>query len=251
MSGSGARAEGRRGIATVTLVAALFVVVGAVLAATVDMVFLMVFGAGVFGPGALRELGILKDQDEFQRQASRAAGYRAYLAAGLFLSVWLALAQRGKTSLDSDLALAMVGVLILLVVVWLLSTLLTYWGAQRAASRTLLVFGSFWLVFIGASHATEPIALLVEAPFALAFFVLAWTARRWPRTTGSLLVLLALYAFFAFDLYEAFTTRMNAWPVLLTTFLPLMACGLALLGAGRADPREEAGSRESQSPHPG
>jgi len=249
MSRSGAGTEGRRGISTVTLVAGVLVVVGAVLAATVDMVFLFVFGAGVFGPGALRELGILKDQDEFQREASRSAGYRAYLAAGLFLSVWLALAQRGTTNLDSDLALAMVGVLILLVVVWLLSTLLTYWGAQRAASRILLVFGTFWLVFTGASHATEPAALLMEAPFALAFFVLAWTARRWPRSTGLLLVLLALFVFFAFDLYESFTVRMAAWPVLLTTFLPLMACGVALLRAGL--PREDAPSRKPQSTHPG
>jgi hypothetical protein len=247
MTRSGAGANGRRGTSTVTLVAALLVVVGAVLAATVDMVFLIVFGAGVFGPGALRELGILKDQDEFQREASRLAGYRAYVAAGLFLSVWLAVAQRGTTNLDSDLALSMVGLLILLVVVWLLSALLTYWGARRAVPRVLLVFGSFWLVFTGLSHATEPVALLVESCLAVPFFVLAWTARRWPRITGTLLVLVALYVFFAFDLYESFTTRTNAWPVLLTTFLPLGACGLALLGAGRADAREEAGSRESQS----
>jgi hypothetical protein len=151
------------------------------------------------------------------------------------------------------------GVLILLVVVWLLSALLTYWGARRAVSRILLVFGSFWLVFVGFSHPTEPATLLLEARLAVPFFVLAWTARRWPRATGVLLVLMALYVFFAFDLYESFTTRMNAWPVLLTTFLPLAACGLTLLGVGVgagagarcADTGEEAGSRESQSTHPG
>jgi hypothetical protein len=251
MIGSVAGAEGRRGIPTVTLVAGLLVVAGAVLAATVDMVFLIVFGAGVFGPGALRELGILKDQDEFQREASRLAGYRAYVAAGLFVSVWLALAQRGTTNLNSDVALSMGGLLILLVAVWLFSALLTYWGARRAVSRILLVFGSFWLVFVGLSHPTEPMTLILEARLAAPFFVLAWTARRWPRITGALLVLAALYVFFAFDLYESFTTRMNAWPVLLTTFLPLAACGLTLLRTGAADAGEEAGRRESQSTPPG
>ncbi len=251
MSGSGAGTERRKGISTATLVAGLFVVAGAVLAATVDMAFLMVFGVGAFGPGALREMGILKDQDEFQREASRASGYRAYLAAGLFLSVWLAVAQRGTANLDSELALSMGGLLILLVVVWLLSTLLTYWGARRAVSRVLLIFGSFWLVFTGLSHLTQPVTLLLEARLAVPFFVLAWTARRWPRITGALLVLVALYVFFAFDLYESFTTRMNAWPVLLTTVLPLGACGLTLLGAGRVDAGEEAGSPAPQSTHPG
>jgi peptidoglycan/LPS O-acetylase OafA/YrhL len=143
------------------------------------------------------------------------------------------------------------GTLILLVVVWLLSALLTYWGARRAVSRILLAFGSFWLVFTGLSHATEPVAVLLEARLAAPFFVLAWTARRWPRSTGALLVLVALYVFFAFDLYQSFTTRMDAWPVLLTTFLPLTACGLALLGAGRANAREEAGSRAPESTHLG
>ena len=251
MTGSGAGAGGRRSISTVTLVAGLLMVAGAVLAATVNMIFLLVFGAGVFGPGALRELGILKDQDEFQREASRAAGYRAYLAAGLFLSVWLAVAQRGTVNLDSDLALSMVGVLILLVVVWLLSTLLTYWDARRAVPRILLVFGSFWLAFTVLSHLTEPVTLLLEACVAAPFFVLAWTAPRWPRITGTLLVVVALYMFFAFDLYESFTTRRNAWPVLLTTFLPLVACGLALLATGRADAGGEAGGRESHSIDPG
>lgn len=251
MSRSAAEADVRRGVPPATLVAGTLVVTGVVLAATVDMVFLVVFGIGVFGPGALREMGFLKDQDEFQREANRAAGYRALLAAGLFLSLWLALAQRGTTSVDSDLALSMAGILILLVVVWLLNALFTYWDAEQAVSRILVVFGSFWLVFTVISHPIEPVTLLLEARLALPFFVLAWTARRWPRSTGTLLVLVALYMFFAFDLYEAFTTRLDAWLVLLTTFLPLLACGLALLAAGRAASSEGAGEQELHSTQPG
>lgn len=115
MKPSNPRSKGRRGVSKATLFAGVLVVVGAVLAGSVDMAFLVVFGAGVFGPGALRELGVLNDQDEFQREASRVAGYRAYLAAGLFVSVWLAAAQRGSTNLDSEMALSVVMVLILLI----------------------------------------------------------------------------------------------------------------------------------------
>jgi hypothetical protein len=194
------------------------------------MVFLLVFGAGAFGPGALRELGVLNDQDEFQREASRAAGYRAYLAAGLFVSAWLAVAQRGMANLDSELAMTVSMVLILLIVVWLLSALFGYWDAKKATSRILLAFGSFWLAFVVLSHLTEPAMLLIEALVAVPFFTLAWTVRHWPRSTGIALVAVGVFVFFAFDMYEAFQSRLSAWPVILTMFLPFMACGLALLG---------------------
>ena len=230
MNTSNPESGGPGGISKVTLFAGILVVVGALLSVTVNMYFLVVFGAGVFGPGALREAGILKDQDEFQREAARAAGFRAYLAAGLFVSVWLAVAQRGSTNLDGELALSVSMILILLIVVWLLSALFGYWDARKATSRILMAFGSFWLAFIVLSHLTEPVALLMEGLVAAPFFVLAWTARRWPRATGGVLLLVGGFTFFAFDLYEAFGGRMNAWPVLLTMFMPLMACGLALLG---------------------
>jgi hypothetical protein len=184
-------------------------------------------------------LGLLSDQDEFQREASRAAGYRAYLAAGLFVSVWLAAAQRGSTSLDGEIAMSVVMILILLIVVWLLSVLFGYWDAQRATSRILMGFGSFWLAFVVFSHPTQPVTLLMESLVTLPFFVLAWTVRRWPRVTGVVLISFGILVFFAFDMYEAFQSRMNAWPVLLAMFLPIMACGVALLGAAGTDRAEE------------
>lgn len=230
MSGFGPDSEKPTGVSRVTIAAGVLVVAGAVLAVTVDMVFLVLFGAGVFGPGALRELGILKDQDEFQREESRAAGYRAFVVAGLFLCIWLAVAQRGVVNLDSEMALSLSMILILLTVVWLLSTLFGYWGAKGAATRILLVFGAFWLGFILLSHLTEPTAMLMEALVAAPFFLLAWTAQRWPRVTGALLVAVGLFVFFAFDMYEAFRSRMDAFHVILTMFVPLMACGVGLLG---------------------
>ena len=239
MNTSNPESDRHSGISKATIFAGILVVVGALLAVTVDMLFLLVFAAGVFGPGALRELGVLNDQDEFQREASRAAGYRAYLAAGLFVSAWLAVGQRGMANLDSELAMTVSMVLILLIVVWLLSALFGYWDARRATFRILLAFGSFWLAFVVLSHLTEPAMLLWEALVAAPFFVLAWTAQRWPRSTGIALVSVSVFAFFAFDMYEAFSSRLNAWPVILTMFLPLTACGLALLRVGSDGTGEE------------
>ena len=40
--------------------------------------FLLLAAFGTFGPGILREMGWLRDQDEFQRQAVHRAGYHAF-----------------------------------------------------------------------------------------------------------------------------------------------------------------------------
>ena len=227
-----------RGVSKTTLFAGVMVVAGALLAASVDMIFLLVFGAGVFGPGVLREMGFLKDHDEFQREASRAAGYRAYLTAGVFLCAWLAVAQRGTADLNSEMAQLLGMVLILLMVVWLLSTLFGYWDARKATALVLPVFGCFWLLFVILSHVNEPGRILPRTLVAAPVFVLGWSAQRWPRVTGVILVLVGGFFFFAYDMYEAFESRLNAWPVILLMFLPLMACGLALLRA-RQDGAEE------------
>ena len=97
------------------LIAGALVIAGVLLWMFVNKGLLIVAGLGAFGPGILRELGWLNDQDEFQRQAARRAGYHA----------------------------------------WLFSALLTYWGARRTTTVVLLIFGSFWLVFGVATIISE------------------------------------------------------------------------------------------------
>jgi hypothetical protein len=227
---------------TTTAIASVLVVAGSILAATVDMVYLVLFAAGVFGPGILRELGVLDDQDEFQRQGAVAAGSRAYLVVGVVATLMVALMRRGERSIEGE-AMTVFLLLLLLVCTWFFSTLVSFWGARRAISRILVTFGSFWLVFVVLSHITEPIAMLMELAVAAPFFVLSWTAGRWPRATGAVLVAVALIAFFAFDLHEAFTERSGAGVVIVLLFLPLVASGVALLWS----PRERGESSDQPS----
>ena len=65
------------------LIAGGLVILGVLLWMFVAEGLLFVSGLGAFGPGILRELGWLKDQDEFKRQAAHRAGYHAYLIGGL------------------------------------------------------------------------------------------------------------------------------------------------------------------------
>ena len=180
------------------VIAGSLVILGLLLDTFVAKGLLFVAGLGAFGPGILRELGWLRDQDEFQRQAAHRAGYHAYLIGGLATVLIVSWLQWRGTNLDGSSEWTML-ILIILWISWLFSALLAYWGARTAASRILMAFGSFWAVFflahiVGALRGPEALQLsgvLVGFVLVAPFFALAWTATRWPRRTGAALLAVA------------------------------------------------------------
>jgi len=225
---------------TAGLVAGALVVIGVLLWMFVSKGLLFVAGLGAFGPGILREVGLLRDHDEYQRQAAHRAGYHAYLAGGLVVAlVASGLAWRGGEIRD-----AAEWVLFILVVMWgawMFSALLAYWGARKTAVRILRTFGAFWAVFVVASLAGDAHwprnahdlwlavqGVLAGTMFVAPFFVLAWTADRWPRRTGGFLLAVAA-------LFLAVTAPIGGlqWSTILVrdTLLvaPLVVTGIALL----------------------
>jgi hypothetical protein len=214
-------------------VALTLVVAGLVLGVTVHMGFLLLFALGAFGPGALRELGLLADTDEFQRDTARRAAYRSFLVTGTLLAASIVASSWGALNFDRDAVPAHL-VLALLLVVYLMSYLFSYWGARDAAFRLLVTFGLFWLAFVALSHAAEPLVLLIEGGVVCApLFALAFASRRWPRLSGTLLCALGIAAFFFFGLYEAFREGTGAAAVILLLIVPVVGSGVALLVAGR------------------
>jgi hypothetical protein len=240
------------------VVAAGLVAVGVFLWMFVDESLLLVAGLGAFGPGILRELGVLNDQDEFQREAARRAGYHAYLAGGLLAIVILVFLE--WSGADAGAGGEWVSlVLVVLWLSWLASSVMEYWGAQKTTFWVMLAFGWFWALFglahvVGAILDPEPIedygefflgvaaVTLLVAPW----FVLAWTAKRWPRGTavallGTALVLLVVFI-------RPFQPSGLPLPsrVLTAVLLlgPFLACGIALwteavLDGGRGDSEAE------------
>lgn len=243
------RGRGERALPFSEATAIVLIAVGVLLWMFVSPGFLIVAGLGAFGPGILRELGLLRDHDEFQREAARRAGYHAYLVGGLAaVSVLSGVEwQQGPDARSEWLRL----VVVVLWLTWLTSTLLTYWGPRRTAARVLIAFGSFWAVFVLASLIGEAgapssgtdvgqallgigVGALVIAPF----FVLAWTAGRWPRPTGFALLAFAGAFLAIFGLRGgglSWSTR-----ILTDTLLigPLLVSGAALLLLERGE-REE------------
>lgn len=214
------------------------VLLGCVLGVSVHKGWLALAGLGFFGPGLLRELGLLADRDEYQLLKARTAGHHAYLASGILLLALLIV--RGWSTLNFDAAgPAGINLFVWMLLVYFLSYVFQYWGPRRAATRILITFGSFWLVFVLLSHGAEGgMALLMELLVPLPFFVLALAARRWPRVSGALLVALALFAFQRFGLARVFQGEEHRLFALLLVFLPILASGLGLLFSREA--RDEA-----------
>lgn len=198
---------------------------------------LLLTALGAFGPGVLREIGLLGDEDEFQRQAAHRAGYHAFLATGFAgFAVFAFLRAGGRPATDAaDVPAVLLAVLWF---TWLLSALVTYWGAATAASRLLWIFGTLWLAFSVVSNTgpewTGMGALLGQSLLALPFFALAFTAHRFPRATGATLLAAAAAAVWLLGIFRSPNLGLLTQGFTFVLFVgPLAASGVALLTAPR------------------
>jgi hypothetical protein len=204
---------------------------------SVNWWFILLSAAGTFGPGILRELGVLADRDEFQRQAVYRAGYHAFLTTGLAAFVLIAFFRSAERSITDIEELATL-LLVILWCTWFLSWLLDYWGPQKTAARILVAFGSAWLLFAIASNVgaewTGWGAFLLSPLITLPFFGLAWLSRLWPRIAGVLLLAVCIFYLQFFGFLRAShlgpITRVITFVLLVG---PLLASGVSLLAAGK------------------
>lgn len=203
---------------------------GILLGSTVDQAFLILAAAGIFGPNLLREFGLLRDQDELQREASQRAAMRAYLIGGLFTMIVIIALEWGSADLDDNAYSAAI-LLLAFLVPYFCSYLTSFWGPVKAAQRILFAFGLFWLLFNVLGNLRDLLAMVMQCLVALPFFVLAFSSRRFPRATGVLLLAFAIFAFIAFDLHTAFLSSENfgKMAVILLLWLPLTYSGVSLL----------------------
>ncbi|MCA9106711.1 MAG: hypothetical protein KDA83_14915 [Planctomycetales bacterium] len=221
--------------------------IAGLLLTSVSWWFLLLTAAGMFGPGVMRELGWLHDQDEFQRAAAYRAGYHAFLVTGI-LAIFLVVFFRSSPvpiAATQELATLFLGVLGLS---WLLSSLIGYWGIKKAATRTLLAFGSAWLVFAILSNVGTEwsgwTALLLQPLLASPFLVLAWVTQRWPRVAGiALLVVSAWLTYFLGFFRNEHIALINQAVTFVLFVGPLLGVGVSLTLAQR-DSINDNGSAE-------
>ena len=218
-------------------------VIGGFLLTEVNWWFFLLVAAGTLGPGILRELGWLRDKDEFQRQAAYRAGYHAFLTVGLVSFLLVAFFRTGGTVEHPHRLVTFI--LAMLWFTWFFSSLLAYWGAQKTVTRVLIAFGSVLLVFAIISNLgpewTGWAALLLTPLLAAPFFVLAWLSGRWPRITGVLL-LIAAAGWLVLELPHVARTsvlEVITDSAFILFFGALLASGVALLCTGKKNEQSE------------
>lgn len=205
---------------------------------------ILLTGLGTFGPGVLRELGWLRDKDEFQLQAARRAGYHAFLTTGLVAFLWIAFLRSGTRNLKTPEELPTFFAA-LLWFTWFWSSLSSYWGPRKTAFRVLVLYGIAWLLFNILGHLQNPVAMLMQCLITLPFFGGAWLSTRWPRLAGALLLVAsAVLANLLLRLHHARDFALVVSAITLLLFVgPLVASGLALVvhrPEDEAPPAEEA-----------
>jgi MFS family permease len=185
---------------------------------------------GAFGPGVLRELGLLRDRDELQLQAARRAGYHAFLVAGIIAVILISVIRATEPELRDPEELATF-FLALLWFTWFFSSLVSYWGARKTAARVLLAFGCAWGLFNIAGNLTDPLGMLMQLLLTTSpFFILAWASTRWPRTAGLLLVAAAVFFVVFFGWWKSGSQGIVTQAVTMVLFLgPILVSGVALL----------------------
>ncbi len=223
--------------ARASLAAGALVVVGFALTA-VSWWFLLLVALGTFGPGLMRECGILLDQDEFQRRATYRAAYHAFIVAGLAAFLLVAFFRTGR-SIEHPQRLATF-LLALLWFTWFFSSLLAYWGPRVTSNRVLIAFGSVWLAFAILSNVGQEwsdwTSLLLHTLIAAPFFALAWVAKHWPRVAGLLLLCGAVGVFMLIEyprIRRAGSVAVVVEGVTLIFLVgPLIGSGVALVSSG-------------------
>ena len=192
--------------------------------------FISFAAIGAFGPGLLREIGMLEDQDEFQRQAAWRAGYHAFIALGVVSFILLAyFRSNNQVAISPD---AIVTFLISVTwLTWILSSLISFWGIVKAVSRILFTFGAIWLIFNLLANFPDPLGMLMQSLLAAPFFILGFMAKHWRQLTGILLIVSSATFFYVFRLYEVFSHNpfeRGALDVLLLFVAPLIFCGVLM-----------------------
>jgi len=214
-----------------------------------------VLGLAVFGPPLLRELGILKDVDEFARNIRWRAGFHTALAVAMFVllnpilfplirsypdAVW------GKTWFFTNGFMRQT-----MVVVFLLSYLIQYWGPCQGVFRILLGVAGLTLIEVGMVGLPmgydQLVFILPYLGLIVLLIAMAFLARSKPQWGGWFLVVVGVVIIGVAIIFGTKQSdpdmprelRLNfvvgIVQVSVHVFLVLVVSGVSVLKSGRAE----------------
>jgi len=192
----------------------------------------------VFAPSVLREIGVLRDADEWSRGIMHRAGFHGLLAVGGIIALNYLLILFGWFEPTEELRLPFADETMRKAVIWvfLVSYLIQYWGAREGVFRILL-----GAALVGLA----PLVAVVRYPDHLGTYLLgslinaavmlgpAFLVRGWPRLgAGVLLFLLCALVVFGVTTVTPSNLEAARWGMIqvwLQAGLIFGITGLALL----------------------
>lgn len=149
----------------------------------------------VFAPSLLREVGLLRDEDEYGRVVTYRAGFHALLVTVLLVFATFASARPGGLDLNPNLLTGETLRKVMLLT-FVVSFLLQYWGPRTGSFRILLGLSILLVVdglrIVQQSHDDRLVIVLSLLAATAALVALAFVVRRWARVGGVVLLLLCL-----------------------------------------------------------
>jgi hypothetical protein len=183
--------------------------------------------AGLFGPGLLRESGLLRDRDEFQAAAARRAGFRAFLTGGITLLMlahfmpWPDPPVMGRELPKLPLQTT----LLVMLLTYVCSYLLDYWGTRRGATvilGTMAALSAFGAIL---DEMPDLMHVLIDLRFSAGFLLALLIARRYLQVAG-----LFLFAMLLLILVNAHAlANTSHLPILALLTTPPLICGVAMI----------------------
>ena len=157
-------------------------------------------GLAVFGPPLLREIGVLEDEDEYTRNIRWRAGFHAALVVGLlvFLNkvLYPLIASHPEAMVRKAGFFPVDFLRQTLVLAFLLSFLIQYWGAPKGVFRLLLGLAGLTLAEAIMLMLRQPVDKMPIALAIMGIIVItvggAFLSRKKPKLSGYLLLAVGL-----------------------------------------------------------
>lgn len=169
----------------------------------------------VFAPSVLREIGVLKDADEWTRGIMHRAGFHGLLAVGGLIALNYLLVLTGRFEPTEVMHVPFSDETMRKAVIWvfLVSYLIQYWGPREGVFRILMATAVVGMapLFAVARHPDFAGTYLLGAGInALVMVIPALLVRRWPRLGGGVLLFflcaLVVFGATAMDLPDGVTS---------------------------------------------
>jgi hypothetical protein len=219
------------------LLAAVYTVACIALGLAVSKEFYLGLVLLPFGRGLLRELGALRDRDEWQRAISYRSSHIAFLVAMLIAAV--VFVKEGIID-GGEPPVAVSVILLVSLLVKFAALQLQGKARRRAALAIAWVIGGAWLLFALASHGLSVSSLVEGAPCILVLGS-GFAGMKWPKIGGGMFIAVGLGMLYLFVL-AAGTTPIQKLLVATLLPVPILLAGVLLLVGERVQPGNEAAS---------